>query len=209
MHIVRHKQGGFGMVSHNYDGDMLTDEISQVHGSPGFITSNLTGKREDGVLIREFEASHGTVTDLYHKMLRGEETSLNPLGLIEALIGAMRHAADLHPTYKNEIKEFTRLLRTTIQRAYAGGFGTRDLAGEKGLTTEQFVARVASWLKELVPAFEPKPSQLDDDALAVLFKELDKSGDGYVSLDEFVTGLKRLGIKVPPELWSNKLPTGQ
>jgi isocitrate dehydrogenase len=39
------------MISHNYDGDMLTDEISQVHGSPGFITSNLTGKREDGTLV--------------------------------------------------------------------------------------------------------------------------------------------------------------
>lgn len=32
-------------------------------------------------LIKEFEASHGTVTDLYEKMQRGEETSLNPLGL--------------------------------------------------------------------------------------------------------------------------------
>ena len=43
----------------------------------GFITSNLTGKREDGALIKEFEASHGTVTDLYERMLRGEDTSLN------------------------------------------------------------------------------------------------------------------------------------
>ena len=28
--IVRWTDGGFGMVSHNYDGDMLTDEIAQV-----------------------------------------------------------------------------------------------------------------------------------------------------------------------------------
>ena len=34
-------------VGHNYDGDMLTDEVAQVHRSPGFITSNLIGKRED------------------------------------------------------------------------------------------------------------------------------------------------------------------
>ena len=26
---------------------MLTDEVAQVHRSPGFITSNLIGKRED------------------------------------------------------------------------------------------------------------------------------------------------------------------
>ena len=31
--------------------------------------------------ILEFEASHGTVADLWHTHQRGEETSLNPLGI--------------------------------------------------------------------------------------------------------------------------------
>ena len=66
---------------------MLTDEIAQIHRSPGFLTSNLIGKREDGVMIKEFEASHGTVSDMWEAHLRGEETSLNPLGMVEALIG--------------------------------------------------------------------------------------------------------------------------
>ena len=44
------------MVSHNYDGDMLTDEIAQIHRSPGFITSNLIGKSASGSRIKEFEA---------------------------------------------------------------------------------------------------------------------------------------------------------
>ena len=39
-------------AAHNYDGDMLTDEIAQVHRSPGFITSNLIGKKEDGTIIK-------------------------------------------------------------------------------------------------------------------------------------------------------------
>ena len=60
----------------------LIDDIS-VH-------SNLVGKASDGRLIKEFEASHGTVADMYHDMLAGKETSLNPLGLVEALIGAMQ-----------------------------------------------------------------------------------------------------------------------
>ena len=30
MQIIRWTHGGFGMAAHNYDGDMLTDEISQV-----------------------------------------------------------------------------------------------------------------------------------------------------------------------------------
>jgi isocitrate dehydrogenase len=78
------------MACHNYDGDMLTDEVAQVHRSPGFITSNLVGKSADGSLIKEFEASHGTVADLWDMHNRGEETSLNPLGMVEALIGAMQ-----------------------------------------------------------------------------------------------------------------------
>lgn len=40
------------MAAHNYDGDMLTDEVAQVHRSPGFITSNLIGKSDDGTLIK-------------------------------------------------------------------------------------------------------------------------------------------------------------
>jgi len=60
MQIIRWTGGGFGMSAHNYDGDMLTDEVAQVHRSPGFITSNLIGKKEDGSMIKEFEASHGT-----------------------------------------------------------------------------------------------------------------------------------------------------
>lgn len=57
--IVRWTDGGFGMVSHNYDGDMLTDEIAQIHRSPGFITSNLIGKSASGSMIKEFEARYG------------------------------------------------------------------------------------------------------------------------------------------------------
>jgi len=54
-----------------------------MHRSPGFITSNLIGKKDDGTLIKEFEASHGTVADLWYAHLRGEETSLNPLGMVQ------------------------------------------------------------------------------------------------------------------------------
>jgi isocitrate dehydrogenase len=64
------------MAAHNYDGDMLTDEVAQVHRSPGFITSNLIGKNDDGSMIKEFEASHGTVADLWEAHKRGEDTSM-------------------------------------------------------------------------------------------------------------------------------------
>ena len=34
MQIIRWTDGGFGMAAHNYDGDMLTDEVSQVRRTP-------------------------------------------------------------------------------------------------------------------------------------------------------------------------------
>lgn len=143
MQIIRWTDGGFGMACHNYDGDMLTDEVAQVHRSPGFITSNLIGKREDGVMIMEFEASHGTVADMWEAHQQGEETSLNPLGMVEALIGAMQHAGKLEGG-RPDVDSFTNDLRSIIHKAMANGKGTRDLCGPTGLTTEGFVDYVAS-----------------------------------------------------------------
>ena len=74
MQIIRWTDGGFGMAAHNYDGDMLTDEVAQMHRSPGFITSNLIGKTADGTLIKEYEASHGTVADLWEAHLAMGDT---------------------------------------------------------------------------------------------------------------------------------------
>ncbi|RYG67922.1 hypothetical protein EON64_06350, partial [archaeon] len=128
----------------------------QVHRSPGFITSNLVGKREDGIPIREFEASHGTVSDLWHLHLKRGETSLNPLGLIEALMGALNHSAELAggkvgtgvgggsvSVQAQEMQNFTSLLRKALHNTFRYGQGTRDISGPGGLTTERFIDKVA------------------------------------------------------------------
>jgi isocitrate dehydrogenase len=146
MQIIRWTDGGFGMAAHNYDGDMLTDEVAQVHRSPGFITSNLIGKRDDGVMIKEYEASHGTVADMWEAHLRGEETSLNPLGMVEALVGAMSHAETLSAGGAGPITEFAARLRSIIHKCMVEGQGTRDLCGPAGLTTEEFVEVVGKRL---------------------------------------------------------------
>ena len=142
MKLVVWTDGGFGMAAHNYDGDVLTDELAQVHKSPGFITSNLVGVDDNGTLIKEFEASHGTVTDMDEARLRGEETSLNPLGMVEGLIGAMNHAADVHGG-ADRVHPFTADIRSAIHKLFREGRGTRDLCGAGGLTTEQFIDAVA------------------------------------------------------------------
>jgi isocitrate dehydrogenase len=207
------------MAAHNYDGDMLTDEIAQIHRSPGFITSNLIGKNEDGTLIKEFEASHGTVADMWHEHLIGKETSLNPLGLVEALIGAMNHSALLAADAGADaapVTDFTALMRASMEKAFVSGLGTRDLVGPSGLTTEQFVDCVGALMEgEDVAALQakyapkappraaapspraaPKADQpvVDHDLIRGLFEQLDTNGDGSVTFEEFERGLTRLNV---------------
>lgn len=145
MKLIAWRDGGFGMASHNYDGDILTDELAQVHKSPGFISSSLLGQDASGNLIKEFEASHGTCADMNADRLQGKETSLNPLGMVEGLIGAIQHAASQHGPVDPALN-FCSSLRSTMHRLFRENRGTRDLCGPSGLTTEQFIDTVASEL---------------------------------------------------------------
>jgi len=142
MKLISWKQGGFAMVAHNYDGDWLTDEQAQFHKSPGFLSSALTGIAPDGDKIMEFEASHGTVSDHYRKHLAGEETSTNPLGMVFALRGAMDHSERLVKG-DGRIARFTKIMYDGLCKQMVEK-GTRDLAGENGLTTEEFIEAVAA-----------------------------------------------------------------
>lgn len=143
MKLIAWTQGNFSMVAHNYDGDMLTDLVSQVHKSPGFISSNLVGIAEDGSKIKEFEASHGTVSDMYDRHKKGEETSLNPLGMVYALFEAMKHSEILESGKAGVIADFCDKTYDIICDLMTNGQGTRDLCGPSGATTEQFVESVA------------------------------------------------------------------
>lgn len=219
MQLIRWTDGGFGMAAHNYDGDMLTDQIAQVHRSPGFITSNLVGKNDDGSLIKEFEASHGTVSDLWHDHLAGKETSLNPLGLVEAMIGAMQHAsmldAEKHPDdkakleVKLKIRNFTETLREAMHNTFRYGQGTRDMSGPSGFTTEDFIAKVAWRLQrylamqgeEVPPPELVEPTRkyrrnlnIDVEAVNKMFQKYDKDGDGMIDYTEFENMMIKLNL---------------
>lgn len=141
MKLIRWKEGKFGVVAHNYDGDWLTDELAQVHGSPGLISSVLCGTAADGSPIREFEASHGTIADQNAARLAGKETSVNPVGMVYALAGAMDHSAKLAGK-DAEMKPFTTAMMDAMYEAFREGKGTRDFCGAQGLTTEAFITYV-------------------------------------------------------------------
>ncbi len=153
MKMAAWKDGGFGMVAHNYDGDIFTDLQAQIYKSPGFISSALTGLKANGKKIMEFEASHGTISDQYHKHLAGEETSVNPIGMVYALRGAIDHSVNLAVQVGNidngiasDIKKYSAAMYDSMSETMASGKGTRDLSPQTGLTTQGFIAEVASRL---------------------------------------------------------------
>lgn len=199
MQLIRWSDGGFGMCAHNYDGDVLTDEIAQIHRSPGFLTSVLNGVNEDGSLIKEFEASHGTVTDMWNAHLRGEETSLNPLSMMEALIGAIHHSVKLNQG-PDALSDFANKLRSAIHaQMTTPGKASRDLSGPTGLTTEQFTQAVRGRLDGAlgftpVGSVTPVDSSIDMNLVSQMFAQLDTDKDGAIKLDEFLYALKKLGI---------------
>lgn len=212
MQLIRWSDGNFGMCAHNYDGDVLTDEIAQIHRSPGFLTSVLNGVNTDGSIIKEFEASHGTVTDMWNAHLRGEEASLNPLSMMEALIGAIQHSAKLHggPQAK-ALHDFSVKLQKAIHaQMVTPGKASRDLSGPKGLTTEQFADAVKEKLGkppvDVAPTQKVVPvgSEVDEDAIKNLFSSLDTNNDGTITIEEFKNGLKKLGIAPKKEKTVNK-----
>ncbi|GMH78243.1 hypothetical protein TrLO_g3436 [Triparma laevis f. longispina] len=162
-------------------------------------TSNLIGKREDGVMIKEFEASHGTVTDFWHAHLHGEETSLNPLGLVEAMIGAMQHGAKLEleargPADFEKVMTWTTTLRKAMHNTFRYGQGARSLSGPEGFTTVDFVEMVAWRLErylfqgedETAPELsEPdrafrRNHKVDEDAVQEMFASYDTDGNGSI-----------------------------
>lgn len=153
MKLIRWKEGKFAVAAHNYDGDWLTDELAQVHGSPGLISSVLCGVSRDGQPIREFEASHGTIADQYKAMKEGRETSVNPVGMVDALVGAMNHSAHLAgQEQEKEMRGFTGIVMESMVEAFREGKGTRDFCRENGLSTEPFMEYVGDKISKKLAA---------------------------------------------------------
>jgi len=208
MQLIRWSEGGFGVAALNYDGDILTDQLAQIHRSPGFLSSVLNGVRDDGTIIKEFEASHGTVTDMWNAHLRGEETSMNPLSMIEALIGAMQHAASLHPGHE-KLWRFAKRLQKAVHEQMVEK-GTRDL-DKDGLTTEQFVDAVqgkllriqteyeerkrrAMQLREKTPSRAYDEESYDEESMRKLFDSIDTDQNGTINYEEFARAMTKLGV---------------
>lgn len=100
------------------------------------------------------------MTDLWELHLKGKETSLNPLGLVTALIETIRWAAIVNNKEYEPIRKFTQKLKNIIHRSFVSGKGTRDLVGPEGLTTEEFVDWIGDHVKTAVDNWDVSTSKI-------------------------------------------------
>ena len=136
---VMRSEGGMIWACKNYDGDVMSDLISAAFGSIAMMSSVLVSP--DGKY--EYEAAHGTVTDLYYRYKNGEKVSVNPTAMIFAWTGALAKRGELDGS--RELSGFAERLESACIDTIASGIVTGDLAplcGRKPVDTMTFLSAV-------------------------------------------------------------------
>lgn len=141
---VMKSSGGFLWACKNYDGDVFSDMLATAFGSLAMMTSVLVSP--DGYY--EYEAAHGTIPRHYHKYLKGESTSTNPIATLFAWTGALARRGELDNI--PELTAFAKKVEQVTIEAVEEGFMTGDLAlistvpNKKVLSLDEFLKEVAS-----------------------------------------------------------------
>jgi isocitrate dehydrogenase len=141
-------EGGYLWACMNYDGDVMSDMVSEGFGSLGLMTSVLVNP--DGKY--EYEAAHGTVTRHFRRHQRGERTSTNSVASIFAWTGALGRRGPMDNT--PEVTDFARKLERAVIDTIEGGTMTGDLVplatspNPRGVDTWEFLDAVEAKLKQ-------------------------------------------------------------
>ena len=135
-------EGGMIWACKNYDGDVMSDMISAAFGSIAMMSSVLVSP--DGKY--EYEAAHGTITDLYYRYKNGETVSVNPTAMIFAWTGALAKRGEFDGN--EELVKFAKALENACIQTIESGVMTGDLArickddGVKSVDTDAFLNAV-------------------------------------------------------------------
>ncbi len=119
---VMKSRGGFIWACKNYDGDVFSDMLATAFGSLAMMTSVLVSPQG----YYEYEAAHGTIPRHYHKYLKGEKTSTNPIATIFAWTGALAKRGELDKL--PELVAFAKSMEQAVYDTVADGCMTGDLA---------------------------------------------------------------------------------
>lgn len=119
---VMKSKGGFIWACKNYDGDVFSDMLATAFGSLAMMTSVLVSPHG----YYEYEAAHGTIPRHYHKYLKGEKTSTNPIATIFAWTGALAKRGEFDGL--SELVDFAQRVEKSVLDTVSEGKMTGDLA---------------------------------------------------------------------------------
>ena len=140
---VMKSEGGFLWACKNYDGDVFSDMLATAFGSLAMMTSVLVSPEG----YYEYEAAHGTIPRHYHKYLRGEATSTNPVATLFAWTGALAKRGELDNI--PELTAFAKKVEKCTLETISDGNMTGDLAlistleVKKVMNLDEFLTEVA------------------------------------------------------------------
>ena len=143
---VMKSRGGFIWACKNYDGDVFSDMLATAFGSLAMMTSVLVSPHG----YYEYEAAHGTIPRHYHKYLKGEKTSTNPVATIFAWTGALAKRGELDAL--PALSDFAHRVEEAVLSTIASGKMTGDLAQLSSLSSvhvldlEEFLRETAAAL---------------------------------------------------------------
>lgn len=143
---VMKSKGGFIWACKNYDGDVFSDMLATAFGSLAMMTSVLVSPHG----YYEYEAAHGTIPRHYHKYLKGEKTSTNPIATIFAWTGALAKRGEMDGL--SDLVDFAHRTEKAVLATVAAGKMTGDLAlittnpNVQVMDLDGFLAEVASKL---------------------------------------------------------------
>ena len=143
---VMKSKGGFIWACKNYDGDVFSDMLATAFGSLAMMTSVLVSPHG----YYEYEAAHGTIPRHYHKYLKGEKTSTNPVATIFAWTGALAKRGELDAL--PALSDFAHRVEEAVLSTIASGKMTGDLAQLSSLSSvhvldlEEFLRETAAAL---------------------------------------------------------------
>ena len=118
--VIR-SEGGFIWACKNYDGDVMSDMVSNAYGSLAMMTSVLVSP--DGYY--EYEAAHGTVQRHYYDYLKGVPARMNPVATIFAWTGALKKRGEMDEL--PELVAFAEKLEKATIDTIESGVMTKDL----------------------------------------------------------------------------------
>lgn len=142
---VMKSRGGFIWACKNYDGDVFSDMLATAFGSLAMMTSVLVSPHG----YYEYEAAHGTIPRHYHKYLKGEKTSTNPVATIFAWTGALAKRGELDAL--PALSDFAHRVEEAVLSTIASGKMTGDLAQLSSLSSAH-VLDLEEFLRETAAA---------------------------------------------------------